>query len=107
MMIKYERSRLQKYKKLLRNFIFLALLIQIYSFFNLFGTIKLRSRMKFYFPQLFFYGNVSNFYPYSFNLQRIMMMDYEFEVNSKSSLEISEKIIKSFLSFDMELFDVF
>lgn len=106
MLKKYKANILKDYRKLILRFLIYAILIQVYSLFNLIGMVNLRQSLSFLFPQLFEYNYYPTMYTYTYNLQRTMLMKYEYNINNLSALEAAHEIILPFYKIDTEINNV-
>lgn len=106
MLKKYKANILKEYRKLILRFLIYAVLIQVYSLFNLIGMVNLQGSLSFLFPQLFQYSYYPTVYTYTYNLQRTMLIDYNYKINNKSAYEFAKYSLLPFYNIDREINDV-
>ena len=106
MLKKYRTNILKEYRDLMMKFLIYAILIQVYSLFNIIGMINVQQSLSFLFPQLFQYSYYPTMYSYAFNLHRTMLINSNYLIHNRTSLNAAHDILMDFYNVDREINDV-
>jgi hypothetical protein len=90
-------------KGIILQFLLIALFTLIFAVFNIISTMNERSQITFLLPQYYQSSYLTSVYGYYINIQKLMMIDYEYEIRNQSIPKVAIDNLKNFTGNTIKL----